>query len=147
MAALISSPRPFRLEGFAAMAAVGCQIAVVFALSTLPTPLYGDYRNIFGYGDIAASLVYGAYVVGTITSLLFLGRLSDQIGRKKAALPSLALAALAGILFLSADHSLPLLYLARAVTGLAVGMSTGAAVAWVPGCAAGAWCLLRGRIA
>jgi MFS family permease len=132
MAAVISSTRPFRLEGFAAMVAVGCQIAVVFALSTLPTPLYGDYRNIFGYGDIAASLVYGAYVVGTITSLLFLGRLSDQIGRKKAALPSLALAALAGILFLPADHSLPLLYLARAVTGLAVGMSTGAAVAWMP---------------
>lgn len=121
-----------RLEGFPAMAVAGLQIAIVFALSTLPTPLYGDYRKIYGYQDIAASLVYGAYAAGTITSLLFLGRLSDQIGRRRAALPALGIAAIAALLFLPADHSQFSLYLARAATGLAVGMSTGAAVAWMP---------------
>ena len=50
--------------------------------STMITPLCGFYQTRFGFSGVALTLVYAAYVIGNLAALLFLGRLSDRIGRR-----------------------------------------------------------------
>jgi MFS family permease len=105
-------------------------IAVLFASSTLVTPLYGLYRQSLGFSELTLTLIYAVYVVGNLLALLFLGRLSDQIGRRSTALPALALAALSTLLFIAA-HDTALLFGARMLSGLAIGLGSGTGMAWL----------------
>jgi hypothetical protein len=47
-----------RLTGFAALAVVAIELAVMFFGATLPTPLYPLYRAAFGFGQITLTLIY-----------------------------------------------------------------------------------------
>jgi MFS family permease len=105
-------------------------LAAMFAGSTLLTPLYEIYRDTFRFSEMTLTAIYAVYVVGNLAALLLLGRLSDQIGRKRAALPALAIAALATLVFLFASGP-GLLAAGRALSGLAIGLASGAANAWV----------------
>jgi MFS family permease len=98
--------------------------------STLVTPLYVLYRQAFGFSAITLTLVYAAYVVGNLGSLIFLGRLSDQIGRRRVALPALALAAVTALVFLFAAGT-GWLYVGRILTGFVNGLAAGAGTAWL----------------
>ena len=71
--------------------AVGGCLALMFAGSTLPTPLYSLYQRLFGFSELALTLIYAAYVLGNLSALLFLGRLSDQIGRRPMIFIAIAL--------------------------------------------------------
>ena len=53
--------------------------------STLLTPLYVIYRQKFGFSGVTLTLIYAAYVVGNLGALLLFGRVSDQVGRRRAA--------------------------------------------------------------
>jgi MFS family permease len=108
----------------------GLDIGVMFMGSTLVTPLYGLWRDAFGFSGLVLTLVYAAYVVGNLAALFLFGRLSDQIGRRRASLPAMALAALAMIVFLFAS-STPWLFAGRVISGLAIGVATGTGTAWV----------------
>jgi MFS family permease len=105
-------------------------LAVIFLLSNLPTPLYVVYQQRFGFSQITLTLVYSVYVAGTLLTMFFLGRLSDQIGRRPVLLASLGLAAVAAVLFLLA-RSTPWLFGARIVSGVAIALASGASTAWV----------------
>src|SRR5207248_9838235 len=72
-----------RLQGRAAMRVAASAICVSYILSTLPTPLYVIYRQTFQFSQIMLTVIYAVYVVGTVTTMFFLGRLSDQIGRSR----------------------------------------------------------------
>jgi MFS family permease len=109
---------------------VTAQIAVIYAGSTLLTPLYRLYRDTFGFSQLTLTLVYSAYVLGNLGALLLLGRLSDQIGRRAVNLAALALAALATLLFLVAS-SVAWLFAGRIASGLAIGLAASAATAWL----------------
>jgi MFS family permease len=61
------------------------------------------YRQAFGFSDILLTLIYAAYVVGTVAAMCFFGRLSDQIGRRPVVLASLTVAALGAVIFLLAN--------------------------------------------
>ena len=98
--------------------------------STLLTPIYELYRSIYGFSAFVLVLLYAVYVVGNLLALLFFGRLSDQIGRKPIVFGALGLAAVSAAIFLAA-RSLPWLFLARIISGLAVGIGSGAATAWI----------------
>jgi MFS family permease len=111
------------------MGALGV-IAAAFAGSTLITPLYSLYQDTFGFSEIALTLVYAVYVVGNVIALLIFGRLSDQIGRRRVAIPAVALAAAGTLLFLFA-RNIAWLFMARVLSGLAVGCAAGTATAWV----------------
>jgi MFS family permease len=104
---------------------VSAMIGVMFMGSTLVTPLYVLYREAFGFSEIVLTLVYAAYVVGNLAALLFFGRLSDRLGRKRTVLPAIAVAVASSLLFLFA-RSTAWLFLARIATGFAVGLSVGA---------------------
>ncbi|HEY7375791.1 MAG TPA: MFS transporter [Polyangia bacterium] len=109
---------------------VASQLAVVYVLSTLPTPLYAVYREAFGFSALTLTFVYAAYVVGTLSTMLFAGRLSDQVGRRPVTLASIGIAAAATVLFLVARDT-AWLFAARIVSGCAVALVSGASTAWI----------------
>jgi MFS family permease len=119
-----------RLDRAFAIMAVAAMIGVMFAGSTLLTPLYIIYKQRFGFSDITLTLIYAAYVVGNLGALLVFGRLSDQIGRRYVALPALAVALLSTIIFLLADRTAELFW-ARALSGLGIGVAAGTGNAWL----------------
>jgi MFS family permease len=109
-------------------------VAVALALlrigATLPTPLYVMYREAFQFSTLTLTLIFAVYVVGSLGALFFLGRLSDQIGRRRVILPGIALAGLSTLLFLFAADEF-MLGGARLLNGLAVGVAAGAGTAWI----------------
>jgi MFS family permease len=113
-----------------AIVAVAAMIGVMFAGSTLLTPLYIIYKQKFGFSDITLTLIYAAYVVGNLGALLVFGRLSDQIGRRRAALPALAVAVLSTLVFLFTDGTAALFW-GRALSGLGIGVAAGTGNAWL----------------
>ncbi len=118
------------LSGTAATAAVAALIGVLFAGSTIVTPLYIMYKHAFGFSQITLTLIYAAYVIGNICALLFFGRLADQIGRRPMALAGMTLAVMGALVFLFARGTASL-YAARILSGLAIGVGAGTATAWL----------------
>src|ERR1700729_105003 len=114
-----------RRFGFAAAAFA---LAVGMLGTTLPTPLYGLYRQQFGFSELMITVIFATYAAGVIASLLLFGRLSDQIGRRRMLLPGLALSALSAVCFLTAS-GLPLILAGRVLSGLSAGIFTGTATA------------------
>src|SRR5262245_3924110 len=106
------------------------EIALMFMGSSLLTPLYGLYGEAFGFSQVTLTLVYASYVLGNLGALFLFGRLSDQIGRKRVSLLAIGAAGIATLLFLFA-RATAWLFVARAMSGLAIGLASGAATAWV----------------
>ena len=109
-------------------------IALVFvtgmAFSTVPTPLYPLYQARDGFSTFTVTVVFAVYVIGVLTSLLLAGQVSDLVGRKKVLTVALALELVAAALFL-VEPPLPVLLVARLVTGLGVGLLTPTATAYL----------------
>src|SRR5438045_4995263 len=78
------------IGGDAAAWIVAAEIAVIYVLCRLPTPIYVIYRQQFHFSEIVLTWIYAAYVIGTVATMFFLGRLSDQAGRRPVVLISLA---------------------------------------------------------
>lgn len=95
---------------------------------TLPIPLYVLYEKQMGFGPLGVTVVFAAYVIGTLFALVTLGDLSDHVGRKKVLAMSVGCAAVSSGLFLVASD-IGLLIGARVVSGLAAGFVTGTAAA------------------
>src|ERR1700689_515701 len=95
---------------------------------TLPIPLYVLYEKQMGFGPLGVTVVFAAYVVGTLFALVALGDLSDHIGRKKVLAVAVACAAASTALFLAAS-GIGVLIAARVVSGVAAGFATGTATA------------------
>jgi MFS family permease len=94
--------------------------------SIAPTPLYPLYQAQWSFSSTAVTLVFGVYALAVLGSLLTLGRLSDNLGRRPVLLAATGVQLVAMLLFATAG-SLESLLLARVVQGLA----TGAAIAAV----------------
>ncbi len=109
-----------RAGGFAALAYA---FAVTMLGTTLPTPLYGLYRQRFGFSELMITVIFATYAAGVIVALLSFGRLSDAIGRRAALLPALGLSALSAVAFLAAQ-GLGLLLAGRVLSGLSAGIFT-----------------------
>jgi MFS family permease len=120
----------FELSRTAAKTAVAAMIGVLFAGSTVLTPLYVMYKQVFGFSQTSLTLIYAVYVIGNLCALLLFGRLSDQLGRRPMAGVSMALAIISALIFLFA-RGIIALYFGRIVSGLAVGIGAGTATAWL----------------
>jgi MFS family permease len=105
-------------------------IAGMFVGTTLVTPLYDLYRRDFGFGEVTLTLIYAVYVVGNVLALAFFGRLSDQIGRRRTALPAIGIGMLSTLVFLFARDT-AWLFAARVISGFAIGIASGTGTAWV----------------
>ncbi|MFI5658692.1 MFS transporter [Streptomyces sp. NPDC051684] len=98
------------------------------AFSTVPTPLYPLYEERDGFSTFTVTVVFAVYAVGVMVSLMLAGHVSDWVGRKKILLPALGLEFVAALLFLSSP-ALPVLLVARFVSGLGIGMLSATATA------------------
>src|SRR5947199_3933305 len=114
-----------RRRGYAVTALA---FGVTMVGTTLPTPLYGIYRQELGFSELTVTVIFATYAIGVIAALLVLGSLSDEVGRRGALLPGLGLSALSAVAFLAAN-GLGLLLVGRVLSGLSAGIFTGTATA------------------
>jgi predicted MFS family arabinose efflux permease len=107
---------------------VAAVIGLALFASGTPSPLYGTYRELWGFSPAVLTLVYATYAFGVLAALLLAGRISDEIGRRPVLLTALAALMGTSVLFMVAD-STAWLFVARGVQGLATGLALGAASA------------------
>jgi predicted MFS family arabinose efflux permease len=103
-------------------------LLVMMLGGTLPVPLYILYTKQMGFGPLGVTVVFVAYVAGTLFVLLGLGDLSDHTGRRLVLAIAVACAAASTGLFLAAS-SIGWLIAARIVSGTGTGFATGTATA------------------
>jgi MFS family permease len=111
-----------------AYALVGGIIGLALFASSTPSPLYGIYRELWGFSPAVLTLVYATYAFGVLAALVLAGRISDEVGRRPVLLVALATLIATTVLFMVAD-SVTWLFVARGLQGLATGAALGAASA------------------
>ncbi|ANZ14360.1 major facilitator superfamily permease [Streptomyces noursei ATCC 11455] len=104
--------------------------AIGMAGTTLPTPLYGLYRQQLGFSELMVTVVFATYAVGVIAVLFGAGNVSDATGRRPVLFAALGLSAASALCFLL-EGGLPLLLLGRVLSGFAAGLFSGAGTAAV----------------
>jgi MFS family permease len=110
--------------------AVAFAFLVVMSFATLPSPLYGLYRERDGLSTLTITIVYAIFAGGTIATLLAVKVIAAKVGRRKVMLAAvMTMMIAAGIL--AAWKALPGLLVGRLVTGVAVGLAAGTAIAYL----------------
>ena len=110
---------------FVAAAAIAL---LAFAANSAASPLYRVYQGELGFSATTLTLLFTVYIVVLLATLLVLGSTSDYVGRRRVMVAGLAVGAAACGLFLVA-HGVGLLFGARALQGIAVGLISGTASA------------------
>lgn len=126
-------------DGAAPPRAVGSRLwlaaaALLFAAAfgtNVSTPLLLIYRDKLGLSATELTAIFGVYALGLAPSLLFGGPASDRYGRLRVLLPAVALAGVASLVFLPGATSVPVLFVARFVQGLASGAAFSVGSAWL----------------
>lgn len=107
---------------------MGYMLLLLMVGTNIPSPLYAVYKQQWGFSSGMLTLIFATYALLIIPSLLLFGKLSDRYGRKKVLIPGFILSAVGSLLFTLAD-SLVWLFAARAIQGISVGITSGAATA------------------
>jgi predicted MFS family arabinose efflux permease len=125
LTAIISRRELSRPAAYALAAAI---VGLGLFAAGVPSPLYGIYRDLWGFSPLVLTLVYATYAFGVLTTLILAGRLSDDVGRRPVLLGALGVLMGATALFIFATSVL-WLFIARALQGLATGavLSAGSA--------------------
>jgi predicted MFS family arabinose efflux permease len=100
-------------------------VATFLAGSSAPTPLYATYQHAWGFSLITTTVVFAVYALAVLTGLLFLGRLSDHVGRRPVILGAITVQVVAMLVFAWAG-SLDELFAGRILQGIATGAALGA---------------------
>jgi MFS family permease len=102
----------------------------VMAFSGVPSPLYGLYRARDHFSLFMVTVIYAAYAVGVIGSLLLAGHLSDWYGRRRLLVPALCVATVSAVVFVVSKNLTGLL-LGRLINGIAIGVVVSTATAFL----------------
>ena len=105
-------------------------LTLLFMGATLPSPLYVMYRDELHFSQVTLTLIYAIYFAGAMATAFFLGRISDEIGRRVAIIAAVAISIGASLVFIFAD-SLAMLFIGRLLSGLALPLASGAGTAWI----------------
>ena len=124
----LAAPQRSVLSPRVAFGLVAAIIGLALFASGTPSPLYGTYRELWGFSPVVLTLVYATYAFGVLATLILAGRLSDEVGRRPVLLVALGTLMGATVVFMVAD-SVVWLFVARGVQGLATGLALGAASA------------------
>jgi MFS family permease len=109
---------------------VALAFLVVMSFATLPSPLYGLYRERDDLSALTITIVYAIFAGGTIATLLSVKVIAAKVGRRTVMVGSVVtMMVAAGIL--AAWKALPGLLIGRLVTGVAVGLAAGTAIAYL----------------
>lgn len=112
--------------------------AAIMVGTTLPTPMYALYGQQMHFAVLTTTVIYATYAGGVLFALLAFGRWSDAIGRRPVLLGGVVCALASAAVFLVAD-TVPLLLVARVLSGLSAGLFTGTATAAVIEAAPESW--------
>lgn len=93
-----------------------------FAASSILTPLYVLYEKQWGHTSLISTVIFSAYALAILLSLLFLGALSDHYGRRPVILAAFFFETVALAIFLLATDPLWLI-IGRLVQGFATGLA------------------------
>jgi Sugar (and other) transporter len=110
--------------------AVAFAFLIVMAFATLPSPLYGLYRERDGLSTFTITIVYAIWAAGTIAALVAVPFIAERIGRRGVMLASVATMIVAAG-ELAAWMALPGLLLGRLLTGVSVGLAAGTAITYL----------------
>jgi hypothetical protein len=132
MVNLAIRPAPVRAVGVPTAAAMGALVVTAFCLviagPNLPTALLPAYRATFGMTPFGLSLIFAAYLVVLVPVLVICTRPALR-ARAGSLLPvGLAMAITADLLMVGSP-SVAMLAIGRALSGISVAVSTGAAAA------------------
>ncbi len=103
----------------------------VAAGTNVPTPLLLIYRDELGMSSTSVTALFGVYAVGLVPALMFAGPAADRWGRRRVAIPSAILSAVASLLFVTATQSEGLLFLVRFLQGAGAGAVFSVGSAWL----------------
>ncbi|WP_328610914.1 MFS transporter [Amycolatopsis sp. NBC_00345] len=109
---------------------VAAAYAALSAFGTAPTPLWTIYQQVDRFGPLWVTIAFAIMVAGIILSLVFLGHLSDRLGRRRIIAPALFLTLAAGYVLI-AWTGLAGLLTGRLLTGLGVGLMAASATAYL----------------
>jgi MFS family permease len=112
--------------------------AAIMLGTTLPTPIYALYAEEMHFSVLTTTVIYATYAGGVLFTLLVFGRWSDAIGRRPVLLAGVVCALVSDVIFLFAG-SVPILLVARVVSGFSAGVFAGTATAAVIEAAPQAW--------
>lgn len=97
---------------------------------TLPTPLYPQYQQRLHFPTLLITVIYAAYAVAVIVTLVLFGNSSDHYGRRPVMLAGLGLSAASAVCFITAPV-LPAIFAGRVLSGFSAGLFTGTASTYV----------------
>jgi hypothetical protein len=103
----------------------------VAAGTNVPTPLLLVYQERLQLSPEVLTALFGSYAAGLVPALFLAGPLSDRLGRRRVAIPGIALSALASLAFAAAGGSVELLFAARFLQGVVSGVVFSVGSAWV----------------
>jgi MFS family permease len=129
---VMPATRPGRPETTHRLAFVSAMVSLVtvFAAVGSTVPLFNIYRAEDGFTNAGISLTVVAYSAATLSTLLVLGRLSNHVGRRPAAVASLGLLVLGCLLLLNV-HAIGILIIGRLLMGLGAGMASSSLAAYI----------------
>src|SRR3984957_17545162 len=93
--------------------------------SSAPTPLYALYQAQWGFSPITVTTIFSIYAISVLTALLFVGRLSDFLGRRPVLIAATMAQTVTMVIFATASGVADLV-LARIIQGLAAGAAVAA---------------------
>lgn len=121
----IAPPTLPRLDAARSLWLTGAILMSFLAASTVPSPLYAVYREMWGFSPLTLTVVFASYAFAMLLALLVFGALSDYRGRREVVLASLLLEIVSLVLFWRAE-SVGWLLAARILQGVATGIATSA---------------------
>ncbi|HLG75411.1 MAG TPA: MFS transporter [Ktedonobacteraceae bacterium] len=107
---------------------VAYMLGVTIMGNNIPAPLYPVYQSLWHFSTAMITVIFAVVALGVFPSLLFLGPLSDQRGRRPVLLLGVILATLATLVFIFAQGVIWLI-VARLLQGIAFGALSGTAAA------------------
>ncbi|MBT0567009.1 MFS transporter [Williamsia sp. CHRR-6] len=119
-----------RLTRTTAFWSVAGTSTVALLASAAPSPLYPVYQRVFGFSALTLTAIFAVYVLALVGTLLTVGSISDQVGRRPVLAVSIVLLIASMALFLTADGVTSLLA-ARFLQGIATGALTGTISAYM----------------
>jgi len=95
-------------------------MALAIGISASPAPLYGLYADEWHFAPITTTVVFSAYAVAALVSVLLVGSISDRFGRRRVLLTAVV-TLIAGLVVFMTAGGVAALLVARVLHGFAVG--------------------------
>ena len=104
---------------------------LIFTMGTsIVTPLFPLYQQDFNLTDGQVTLLFAAYTLTVVPTMLVMGGVSDRIGRRKVMLPAMVCITAASLVMAFATN-VEMLFLGRILQGLAIGSFLGVGTAFI----------------